>query len=645
MFLALLLGIVLVLLCASAALADKPIKVSMELSNNKFTGPKTINVSITVTNVGDGDLPDKVTLFYPSGKKIEDFALSAGASKRWSGEWTVTQSELEAGKVTFAVRYYAYDGPAGEDGEPKKQGHKINFTKTIIYEGEEPKIEVKRTITPQTAQKGQEVSVVYEIENTGSVEVTSVNIKENAAVSTKSGTIDSIQPGETKSYPFTFNMGTKDVTSAATISYKDKNKGKTYSQKVGSETIKYGQVNLSATLKADKKGGAPGDTVKLTLTLKNSGNLDFTNVTVTDAALGTVFSDKTVKAGETLPLETELTITDTVDLQFTVKADDTTGKGVETATGRVKVIATDPSQQIVLSLELEADRNVVYKTPGTVRFKCTVHNESKVDVSNVAVKAGDTELYRFETIPADGVVSFIRDVDANLKDVQTGQFQFTATCKDQLDQVLAFTSNIVEISYAPPTPEPTPAPTVTPVKPQTEPIPTDQPEPEWLNQAESVAESIKWIFAAIAAVLIALLLIGAVRRGKSRSESRKAMDHLEGGTYRDYSAVPKRRHRSEISNGGTVEEKAEEEKPEENEGTAQNSELMAETLRKLYSDKPEETVPEIVTETADAAADAAAEAADAAEEAAEAVEDTVKDAAESVQEAGASRRRRGRKQE
>ena len=641
LFLALALGIVLVLLCASVALADKPIKVSMELSNSKFTGPKTVNVSITVTNVGDGDLPGKVILYYPSGKKIEEFSLSVGASKRWNGEWTVTQSELDAGKVTFSVKYSAYDGPLNEDGEPKLQGHKINFSKKITYSGEEPKIEVRREINPQTAQKGQEVSVVYEIENTGEVEVKSVNIKENAAVSSKSGTIESIAPGEKKTHTFTVSMGTKDINSAATVSYKAG--GKTYSQKVESAVIKYGQVNLSASLKADKKGGAPGDTIKLTLTLKNSGNLDFTNVTVTDAALGTVFSDETVKAGATVTLEKELTITETQELQFTVKADESTGKGVETATGRVKVIATDPTQQIVLNLDLSADRTVVYKTPGTVRFKVVVHNESAVEVKNIAVKAGETELYRFESIPAGGEGSFIRDADVNLEGMPRGNFQFTATCKDQLDQTLTFTSNAVEISYAPPTPEPTEAPQVTPLAPVTEPIPTNQPEPDWLNQAESVAEGIKWIFAGIAAVLLVLLLIGAVRRGKSRSESKKAMDHLEGGTYRDYSAVPKRRRRSEISNGGTTEEKAEEAKPEE--GTAQNSELMAETLRKLYSDKPEETVPEIVTETAETAAETVTETAETAEKAADTAEGAAAEAAETVQEAGASRRRRGRKQE
>ncbi len=649
LFLVLALGIALVLLCVSAALAEDPIKISMELSKYKFSGPETITVSITVTNIGDGDMPGPVTLLYPSGKKIEEFGsptLAVGASKRWTGEWKVTQDQLDAGKVAFKVTYYVYEGSEDDDeANLTKKGK--SFSKKITFTGADPEVSVTRTITPTTAQKGQEVSVIYEIANTGSVDVTSVNIKENASISAKSGTIDSIAAGETGTYTFTAVMGTKDLTSAATVSYKAG--GKTFTSKVESATVKYGEVNLSATLKADKKGGAPGDTVKLTLTLKNSGNLDFTNVTVTDAALGTVFSGETVKAGETVNLEKDLTITDTQELQFTVTADESTGKGVETATGRVKIIAMDPTQQIVLTLNAESDRTTVYKIPGTVRFKITVNNDSNVEVKNISVRAIDTELYRFESIPAGESGSFIRDVDVSM----AGTYQFNAVCRDQLDQVLNFTSNAVVISYSEPTPVPTEAPLVTPPAPAAEPLPTDQPEPEWLGQVEGIADNAKWILAGVAAVLLLLLLIGAVRRGKSRSESRKAMDHLQGANYRDYSAEPKRRRRNEISNGGTVsdgtaaEAPAEEKAPEEN--TAQSSELMAETLRRLYSEKPEEKAEETVeaaAETAEKAVEAAAETAEeAAGEAAETVAEAAQDVKAAAEETAGTRRRRGRKSE
>ena len=652
LFLALALGIVLVLLCASAALAERPIKVSMEFSKYKLSGPETITVSITVTNIGDGDLPAPVTLYYPDGSKIEDFGsptLSVGKSKRWTGDWDVTQEELNAGKVTFSVRYSAYDGAIGDDGEPSLKAHKLNFSKDVTNLGTDPQITVKRTITPTTAQKGQEVSVTYEVTNSGDVEVTSVNIKENAAVSAKSGTIASIAVGATESYTFTTTMGTKDITSAATISFKAGGKG--YTKKVESTTIKHGEVKLSATLKTDKKGGAPGDTVKLTLTLKNSGTLDFTNVTVKDPALGVVFEGQEVKAGKELVLEKDLTVTETQELQFTVTADESTGKGVETATGRVKITAMDPTQVIALRVEATSDRDVIYKRPGTVRFSITVHNDSAVEVKNISVKSGDVTLYSFDSIPAGQSASFIRDVDANLgTDMTSGTFRFTASCKDQLEQVLKFESNDVVINYVEQTPAPTAPPQVTPPKPEKEPLPTDQPEPEWLGQAETLADGAKWIFAAIAGILLVLLLIGAVRRGKSRSESKKAMDHLDGANYRDYSTAPKRGKRSEISNGGTDEEKsaAEEEKPEvkeEVENTVQSSELMAETLRKLYSDKAEDAA-EVVTETVEEAVEEKAEAAaEAVETVAEAAGEAAEEVKKAAEEAGGNRRRRGRKQE
>ena len=229
--------------------------------------------------------------------------------------------------------------------------------------------------------------------------MSNVTIKENANIATTAGAIKSIEPGEPKRFVFTAKMGTKDLTSEATVTYKAG--GKNYSTKVEADTIKYGTMDLSASLSADKKGGAPGETVKLTFKLKNSGRGDYTNVTLTDENLGSVFSGETVKAGETLTLDKDLVITETTDLQFVVKADGADGNTLETATGRVHVVATDPAKQVVLRVEASANREEVYKIPGgIVRFSITVFNESAVEVKNISVKAVDKEVYSFDAIPS-----------------------------------------------------------------------------------------------------------------------------------------------------------------------------------------------------------------------------------------------------
>ena len=576
---ALALALLLALLCASSAMADDdPINVSMALSKNTFSGPEEITVSISISNVGESDLPGPVTLFYPSGKQVEEFGapvLTVGTVKSWTGKWKVTQAELEAGRITFKVKYSLYN----DDGVlyNKTKG----FTKTIIYTQAEPELSVTRTIRPTTAQKGQEVTVTYDIENVGTSDVTNVTIKENSVVSKSSGVIESIPAGEKASYTFQVTMGTKDITSSATVTCKAG--GKTYTAaKVEAAVIKYGQVKLSATVSADKKGGAPGDTVKLTIKLKNSGTVDFTNVKVTDDNLGEVFSGVTVPAGQTVTLEKEVTITETQDVQFTVTADEATGEGVETATGKVTIIATDPTTQIVLSVNAEADRFIVYEIPGNVHFTITVKNESAVDVENITIKAVDTVINTFDVIPAGESRSFTRELAISMP----GTFQFTASCRDVLSQTVTFTSNSLQIVQDNPTAVPTEAPIVTPPAPRYEEVPEsyeDIPEehklPEWTDQLVSIAEQAKWILAGCAGVLLLLLLIGAISRGVKKSHSNKALDHLDGANYRDYSTEPKRKRRSEITGKDPAGIEA---KPEEKEQTAQDSELMAETLQRLY---------------------------------------------------------------
>lgn len=646
LLLVLALGIALILLVTGSALAaNDSLKFNMELSDDTFSGPTTITVSVTVSNAGESDLPGPVTLYSPSGKQVEEFGsptLTAGSSKNWSGPWSVTQKELDEGKITFIVRYSVYN----EAGELKS--YAAGITRHIHYSGAEPELDVKRSIIPQIASDGQEVSVIYEITNKGTADVSSVSIKENASIAKDNASIGSIKAGETAKHVFTVKMGKKDLTSAATVSYKAG--GKSYTSKVDSATIKYGKINLSATLTADKKGGAPGDTVKLTVKLKNSGSTDYRNVVVTDGKLGTVFENVTVPKGQSLTLEKDLTITETQDLLFTVKGEDEKGQAVETATGQVKVIATDPTQQIALKVTAEADRDNVYTIPAQVRFTVTVTNDSTMDVSNIAVYAVNTRLYTFASIAAGDSKTFTRDVLISDK----GTFQFEARVNDQLGQTLSFPSNAVPIKHAPPTAEPTATPVITPPAPVQVTYPPATAEPTWISQAEGIADSVKWILAAVAGVLAVLLLIGAVRRAISKSQSNKAMDHLDGGLYRDYSATPKRGRRNEIRSG------MDEDKPQEEAETAAAPEEapapaeekadipdeaapMAETLRRLYSEKKEDAgqAAEAAAETVEEAADNVKEAAaEAAEDAGEALKDAADTA---VQTAEAAHRRRAKK--
>ena len=68
------------------------------------------------------------------GTPIEslDGIIPAGESSDMYFNWNVTEEQLKDGKISVDVEYSACDGPAGEDGKPTLQAHKIRCTRAII---------------------------------------------------------------------------------------------------------------------------------------------------------------------------------------------------------------------------------------------------------------------------------------------------------------------------------------------------------------------------------------------------------------------------------------------------------------------------------------------------------------------------------
>ncbi len=513
------------LLVDTAAAEFDPLKVTMELSSNKFTEPRTITVSIQISNSGEDDMPGPVTLLYPNGKKVEEFGepvLTVGASQSWTGKWTVTQKQLEDGRITFSALYTIID----DEGNPVQK--RKNFSKRLIYQSPVTAVEVNRAITPTVASKGQEVTITYDVVNTGTADITDVRITENRSISTSTGKIASIPAGEKGSYTFKVKMGTKDLTSSGSVTYKVD--GKTSSIQQESATIRYGEIQLSASLSSDKKGGLVGETAKLSLVLKNTGKEDFETVTVTDPTLGEVFSGVRVPVGETVTLEKELSIDETRDYQFSVSAKSTSGVDVETATDSLKLTAIDPAEVLDLTVRAEADRDTVYELPGTVRFTVYVTNNSAAEWKDVAVTATGVQIYSFPSILAGETREFTREIDVSM----AGTYQFVARARNQLGENTSFESNTIYIRYARPTSPPTDAPIITPPAPNFEPIPQTDDLPESYGETAKTLRTVGLGLLIPVAIGLLLVLIGLIGRGKRAVESHAAMDHLQRSAARDY---------------------------------------------------------------------------------------------------------------
>ena len=518
LFLLFLLCALLLGICGTALAADKPVSWSMELSKNEFTGPDDVTVSISIKNAGDDDLPGPVYLKYPDGKPVTDFGdggaatLKLGGVKTWTGTWHVTQRQLEGGKITFQVKYPV----PNENGDINYVSE--YFSKAIIFNGAAPGLEVKRTFSSSVAQKDQVVTVTYDLANTGNVTLNNIKITENKSIASKAVTVDSLKASESKQIKFEVKMGTKDLTSSAKVTYKAAGSSKTETQTIDAATISYGEAKLKATLTASSKGVSIGETVKLTLTLKNEGSVNYGNLRVTDLTLGEVFSNQTLAAGETKTLEKELTMQANGEYQFTILATDNTGMEVSVPTEKVSIAAVDPNKKLTLTVNAQADRLEVYSQPATVRFTLDVTNASESDATNVVLTHGATTWYTFDTIKAGETKRVVRDASIS----QAGRFQFTATCKDLLNNNVSFTSNEISIVYSVPTPAPTTVPQRTVAPPQLEPIPKTAGLPPIFNTVRSLSG------------ILFLLAVAWSRRAAQKRQSEAALDHLERGTRRDY---------------------------------------------------------------------------------------------------------------
>lgn len=540
LLLAALVMLATLLLLGGVAMAQTtdPIVCKMEVSPSSLSAPGEVSVTITVSNSGDTDMKDPLTLYSPTSEVVTDFGdkgsviLKAGEVKTWTGKWDVNQRTLDNGQIVFFVKYTLY----GDNGEKNVKSQPIRGK----LETAEAKtdIEVKRTITPGTAREGQKVTVQYDIVNTGTVSLKNITLQENKSISSKTVTVaKELKAGETAQVKFPVTMGKKNLTSSATITYTSGDSTEKKTQKVDEQVILYGEAAMTAKLTSSAKGVTTNGTVKLTLELKNSGTVNYADIRVNDKTLGDVFTNQQIAAGATLKLEKEITLTKTTEYQFTITAIDNTGTTVSLNTDPLTVIAVDPNKIVHLTLVAAADRTEVYSQPGTVRFTLTIQNDSEVDATDVAIYEAKTKINTFDTIPAGQTRSMTRDAALSM----AGKYQFSAVTVDALNTTSTFLSNEIQIAFSIPTPtpvvtaaaEPTPEPTYAKLTYPPISNPGVGSTPKLIR---AFFYPLLWVSAILLIGAVIVLLIATRKRMTEKKASEAALDHLERVKRRDYVA-------------------------------------------------------------------------------------------------------------
>ncbi|WP_163267271.1 DUF7507 domain-containing protein [Chelativorans alearense] len=341
----------------------------------------TITYTFTVENTGNVTVSG-ITVTDPlvtvQGGPITLAPGDPADSTTFTGTYTVTAGDIAAGQVENTATATGTDS----GGDPvTAQSHDVGETPgtpTVTELKKNPDFDLTKTSTFNDengngfAEPGETIGYTFTVENTGDVDLTNVTVTD-PKVSVMGGPIATLAVGATDSTTFTatytitaHDIAAGQVENTATATGTDPG-----GDPVTTDSHDAGQTPGTPTVTELEEGAStfdltktgtfndengngyaePGETIGYTFTVENTGDVDLTNVTVTDPKVS-------VTGGPIATLAAGATDSTTFTATYTITADDIAAGRVEntaTATG------TDPGGN-----DVTAQSHDQGQTPGTL---------------------------------------------------------------------------------------------------------------------------------------------------------------------------------------------------------------------------------------------------------------------------------------
>lgn len=512
---AIVMVLLMIAVCGIASADADPIRVSSLSEPQSVISEQDVAITIKVYNSSQKDMESPITIFNPVGISVEKYSgLKGEQSVTYTGTWRVTKEQIEEGKIKYFIKY-AVDTGNG----PTETTRTIPVT--IQTEAAAPQLTATYSVTPVSAREGQEVTLSYTLANTGNVELRNIVIK-NEGVSKEELAQPALSVGEKVTLTDKFTMGKKELVSKPTVTYQaaDSKKALTISD-MARKTITIAEDGLEAELKAEKTENLyPGETIKLAIELKNTGSTSYSGLTATLSDGTELASGVELAPGASFKQGIEWSASEDTVVSANVTGTDANGDSVAVASNEITVTTQDASGALVLNIMADVENEVIHSEPAVLRFGVVVENIGELDATNLSITQADTLVAKIPSLPAGESRTVVFDAETSI----AGKFQFVVTGRDGAGSEKSYASNILQVTYAAPTPAPTAKPTPTPVPPTPSPAPTATPEPT-LGQmiADKVDPVVLYAVAGgLAAAIIVILTISGVSSAKRKKRMAQA---------------------------------------------------------------------------------------------------------------------------
>ncbi|WP_200977694.1 gliding motility-associated C-terminal domain-containing protein [Echinicola sp. 20G] len=420
---------------ASDEITVNAIQVS-ELSLDKSVSQATysedgvvLEYTIVVSNSGNMPVSDINVSDPLLGIDESIDSLDPGDSQTFTGSYTITQEDLDNGSITNVATV------SGEDIEGASVDDTDEATSTAI---QNPSISIEKELSDEGfSEEGDQLNYTITVTNTGNVTLSNVQVTD--PLTGLDQNIPSLEPGESVDINTTYTVTQEDVdngvvTNTASVIGQDPN-GADVSD-TDDETINGAQTGDLDVKKTVEESGfyEAGDELHYTLTLTNNGNVDVTDITLTDPLTGLTETIDLLEPGESLTFSTTYTVTqEDVDNGMVLNTVNVTGTDPDGNTVTdTDDIALNGSQNPELTVNKTSVESEYNSAGDVITYQIVITNTGNVTITDIVVT--DPLTGANETIPelAPGESYTINtDYTVTADDVSNGNIANVATATGQ----------------------------------------------------------------------------------------------------------------------------------------------------------------------------------------------------------------------
>ncbi|MDJ0665410.1 MAG: SdrD B-like domain-containing protein [Acidimicrobiia bacterium] len=374
---------------ADVDVIDPAISLTKDPATQQILSGQDANFTITVTNNGDSPLTNVIItdVQAPACDAVIP-ALGAGAST------TVTcAASAVTSSFTNTASVVATHAAGGT----------VSDSDTADVEVLVPEVDIQKTPDLQVAGIGDTVTFDITVTNAGVVPLSNVTVTDALAPNCDA-TIGDLAVGGSTTYSCTLTV-TADLTNTAVVDATDAAGNPASDSDAADVDVVAPAISIEKT--PDNQSVVLNGTPTFTITVTNTGDVDLSNVVITDAlapACDTTFAGLAVGANETYTCDGTATAADFTNTADVV-ADSVVGPVSDSDTADVTVLVP------AIDIQKTPDNQLVGPA-GTATFTITVTNAGATPLTDVIVSdpLAPTCDATFATLPVGGVETYTCDV-------------------------------------------------------------------------------------------------------------------------------------------------------------------------------------------------------------------------------------------